>query len=155
MGTPMDLMMVLRKISRGFLGLALVFAGVGHLSFARSEFQAQVPVWLPVAADFIVVASGIVEIMLGVALLLRGNVVPLAGLATAIFFIAIFPGNINQYSEGINAFGLDTDEARLGRLFFQPLLVVWALWSTSAISWLKSKGQKTASSRTSDTTANN
>jgi uncharacterized membrane protein len=53
------------------------------------------------------------------------------------FFIAIFPGNINQYVEGIDAFGLSTDQARLTRLFFQPLLVVWALWSTSAIPVIK------------------
>jgi uncharacterized membrane protein len=56
------------------------------------------------------------------------------GLAAALFFIAIFPGNISQYLNGIDAFGLDTDEARFTRLFFQPVLVLWALWSTSAWS---------------------
>ena len=93
------------------------------------------PVWLPLDADFVVLASGVVEIMLGLGIASFGALVPLAGLAAAAFFIAIFPGNINQYVEGISAFGLDTDQARLNRLFFQPVLVVWALWSTGAIGY--------------------
>jgi len=128
-----------KMLARLFLGAALVFAGIGHLTFARTEFQAQVPVWLPLDPDFVVVASGVVEIALGVGLLSAGVVVPWSGLAAALFFIAIFPGNINQYVEGISAFGLDTDEARLTRLFFQPLLVVWALWSTGAIGYVRDK----------------
>lgn len=116
------------------LGAALVFAGIGHLTFLRQEFQAQVPVWLPFDPDFVVLASGAVEITLGLGLLSAGRVSAYFGIATALFFIAIFPGNINQYVEGIDAFGLSTDQARLTRLFFQPLLVVWALWSTAAIS---------------------
>jgi uncharacterized membrane protein len=129
-------MSVIRLLLRIALGSALVFAGIGHLSFSRAEFQAQVPVWLPLDADFVVIASGVVEIALGIALLSWGRLVPLAGIAAALFFIAIFPGNVNQYVEGISAFGLDTDQARLTRLFFQPLLVVWALWSTSATRYL-------------------
>jgi uncharacterized membrane protein len=115
------------------LGAALVFAGIGHLTFLRQEFQAQVPVWLPLDPDFVVLASGAVEITLGLGLLSAGRIAAYFGITTALFFIAIFPGNINQYVEGIDAFGLSTDQARLTRLFFQPLLVVWALWSTSAI----------------------
>lgn len=132
-------MKILRLIARLLLGGALMFAGIGHLTFARAEFQAQVPVWLPLDPDFVVVASGVVEIGLGIGLLSAGALVPWAGLAAALFFIAIFPGNINQYVEGISAFGLDTDQARLTRLFFQPLLVVWALWSTSALGYLRRK----------------
>jgi uncharacterized membrane protein len=131
-------MKALRLVSRVLLGMALVYAGTGHLSFSRVEFQAQVPTWLPLDQDFVVVASGLVEIALGLALLSWGRLVPIAGIAAALFFVAIFPGNINQYVEGIDAFGLDTDQARLIRLFFQPLLVMWALWSTSAIGFLKS-----------------
>lgn len=119
------------------LGLALIYAGIGHLSFSRSEFQAQVPVWLPLDPDFVVVASGIVEIALGLALILFGKYIQWVGLVTAGFFIAIFPGNINQYVEGIDAFGLNTDQARFTRLFFQPLLVLWALWATSALGLIK------------------
>ena len=124
-------------VARLTLGLALIYAGVGHLSYSRLEFQAQVPVWLPLDADFVVLASGVGEIVLGLGLLTWGKVVPITGLAAAAFFIAIFPGNINQLVEGIAAFGLDSDQARVTRLFFQPLLVVLALWSTSAIGFAK------------------
>lgn len=119
------------------LGAALVYAGIGHLTFSRQEFQAQVPVWLPLDPDFVVLASGAVEITLGLGLLSTGRIAAYFGVLTALFFIAIFPGNINQYVEGIDAFGLDTDQARLTRLFFQPLLVVWAMWSTSGVSVLR------------------
>ncbi len=116
------------------LGAALVFAGIGHLTFLRQEFQAQVPVWLSLDADFVVLASGAVEITLGLGLLSTSRIAAYFGIVTSLFFIAIFPGNINQYVEGIDAFGLSTDQARLTRLFFQPLLVIWALWSTSALA---------------------
>ena len=128
---------IARLLARVALGAALVFAGIGHLTFLRQEFQAQVPVWLPLDPDIVVLASGAVEITLGLGLLSAGRVAAYFGIATALFFIAIFPGNINQYVEGIDAFGLSTDQARLTRLFFQPLLVVWALWSTAAISVLR------------------
>jgi uncharacterized membrane protein len=133
---------ILRLIARFLLGGGLIYAGIGHLTFSRTEFQAQVPVWLPLDPDFVVLASGVVEIMLGLGIASFGAIVPWAGLAAAAFFIAIFPGNINQYVEGISAFGLDTDQARLNRLFFQPVLVVWALWSTGAIGYFKSRLSK-------------
>ena len=132
-------MKIFRLIARLALGGALILAGIGHLTFSRAEFQAQVPVWLPLDPDFVVVASGVVEIMLGIGIASAGALVPWAGLAAALFFVAIFPGNINQYVEGIDAFGLDTDEARFTRLFFQPVLVVWALWSTGAIRYFRNK----------------
>jgi uncharacterized membrane protein len=96
------------------------------------EFQAQVPPWVPFSPDFVVLASGVVEIALGLALisLQRRREV---GIATALFFIAIFPGNISQFVNQIDAFGLDSDRARAIRLLFQPLLVLWALWSTTAM----------------------
>jgi uncharacterized membrane protein len=128
---------IARLLARVALGAALVFAGIGHLTFSRQEFQAQVPLWLPLDPDFVVVASGVVEITLGLGILSAGRIAAYFGIATALFFIAIFPGNINQYVEGIDAFGLSTDQARLTRLFFQPLLVVWALWSTSAIALIR------------------
>lgn len=127
----------LRLAARLLLGGALILAGIGHLTFSRQEFQAQVPVWLPFDPDFVVLASGVVEILLGIGVAAFGPVVPWAGLFAAVFFIAIFPGNINQYVEGISAFGLDTDQARFNRLFFQPILVIWALWSTGAIALIR------------------
>jgi uncharacterized membrane protein len=135
-------MKMIKALSRVLLGGALIFAGLGHLTFARETFQAQVPTWLPFEPDFVVVASGVVEIVLGALLLSSAKVVPWAGLVAALFFIAIFPGNINQYVEGIDAFGLDTDQARLTRLFFQPVLVLWAIWSTGAWSIIRALAGK-------------
>ena len=126
-------MAYLRNMGQVILGIALTYAGTTHLTSSRQEFQAQVPTWLPLDADFVVIASGIVEIVLGLALIILWRYRSQVGLIVAIFFILIFPGNINQYVNGIDAFGLDTDQARLTRLFFQPVLVIWALWSTS--SW--------------------
>jgi uncharacterized membrane protein len=122
-------MEIIRKATQVLLGAALIYAGISHLTTSRLEFQAQVPSWVPLSADFVVLASGVVEILLGLSLAslkYRREV----GIATALFFIAIFPGNISQFVNGIDAFGLDTDRARAIRLLFQPLLVIWALWST-------------------------
>jgi uncharacterized membrane protein len=129
-------------IRRGFqvlLGLALGYAGVGHLTTSRQEFQAQVPNLLKDYADFVVVASGVVEIVLGLALVGLWKYRVQVGWVVAAFFVAIFPGNISQYVNGVDAFGLDSDTSRLVRLFFQPLLVVWALWSTGAWQARKKK----------------
>jgi uncharacterized membrane protein len=121
-----------RLIGAVLLGGALAAAGVSHLTVARQEFQAQVPPWFPMDKDFVVLASGVVEVGLGAALIaLRKRRVPV-GLAAAAFFVLIFPGNISQYVTRTDGFGLDTDRARLTRLFFQPVLVLWALWSTGA-----------------------
>lgn len=121
-----------RDAARWLLGAGLVFAGVGHLTFQREEFQAQVPDWFPVDADLVVVLSGVVEIVLGLALILLSRYRILVGWVVAAFFVVVFPGNIAQYVEGTDAFGLDTDTARFVRLFFQPVLVAWALWSSGA-----------------------
>ena len=132
-------MELIRKVTQVLLGGALIYAGISHLTTSRLEFQAQVPNWVPLSADFVVLASGVVEIILGLALAslrYRKEV----GIATALFFIAIFPGNISQFVNGIDAFGLNSDRARAIRLLFQPLLVLWALWSTHALpenSWKK------------------
>ena len=122
----------MRKATQILLGATLIYTGTLHLTSSRQEFQAQVPPWAPFTPDFIVLASGGVEIALGLALisLQRRREV---GIATAFFFIAIFPGNISQFVNGIDAFGLNDDRARAIRLLFQPLLVLWALWSTTAM----------------------
>ncbi len=121
-----------QRIARWLLGAALLFAGIGHLTYGREEFLAQVPPWLPIDADLVVLASGVVEIALGLALIVLGRWRVWVGWATALFFLAIFPGNIAQFTESRDGFGLDTDLARGIRLLFQPVLVAWALWSTGA-----------------------
>jgi len=125
-------MHLLRTALQITLGAALTYAGITHLTTSRTEFQAQVPTILQSQADFVVIASGVVEIILGLSLILLFKYRTHIGWITAAFFIAIFPGNISQYINGTDAFGLNTDQARLTRLFFQPLLVIWALWSTGA-----------------------
>ncbi len=114
------------------LGLMLMTAGASHLTFAREPFKAQVPPWIPLDPDTVVLQSGVVEIALGTALVFLPRHKVLLGRVAGAFFTAIFPGNIAQYTHRRNAFGLDTDQKRFARLFFQPLLVAWALWSTAA-----------------------
>ncbi|MGI9579343.1 MAG: DoxX family protein [Microthrixaceae bacterium] len=121
-----------RTAGRLILGAFLTVAGIGHLSVQREEFQAQVPGWFPVDADLVVLGSGVVEIALGASLIGWRSKRVQVGWITAAFFVVIYPGNIAQYVEGTDAFGLDSDAARLTRLFFQPVLIVWALWSTGA-----------------------
>lgn len=121
-----------QKIFRIILGLSLLCAGIGHLTFLRAEFPAQVPDWVPMDTDIVVVLSGIAEIALGLALVFLRSKSVQVGWIAALFFVLIFPGNIAQYVNHRDAFGLDTDSKRLIRLFFQPVLIIWALWSTGA-----------------------
>jgi uncharacterized membrane protein len=128
-----------RTLGRWLLGGFLAFAGTAHLTFGRREFQAQVPDWVPVDHDVVVIGSGVAELALGLALL-SGWKRRHVGWITAAFFVAIFPGNVAQYVEGTDAFGLRTDRARFIRLFFQPALIAWALWSTGAWrSWRRDR----------------
>jgi uncharacterized membrane protein len=134
------------RIPQILLGAALTYAGTGHLTNNRTEFQAQVPTLLKDYADFVVLASGVVEILLGVGLIALWKYRVVIGWLTALFFVAIFWGNISQYLNGTDAFGLNSDQARFIRLLFQPALVAWALLSTGAWhSW------RERSNRTRDT----
>ncbi|SFK29941.1 hypothetical protein [Cellulomonas sp. KH9] len=132
-----------RTIGRVLLGGFLAFAGTSHLTFAREEFGAQVPSWVPLDTDLVVVGSGVVEIALGAALVAAPRRYrPWVGAAAAAFFVAVFPGNVAQYVERSDGFGLDTDAKRLARLPFQGVLVLWALWSTGA--WRAWRGRRGA-----------
>ena len=121
-----------RSVAQVVLGAVMLTAGTGHLTVQREEFQAQVPPWFPADPDLVVVLSGVVEIGFGAAMLTvwhqpwRRRL----GLLLALFFVAVFPGNIAQLTEHRDAFGLDTDTKRAVRLLFQPLLVLWAWLST-------------------------
>jgi uncharacterized membrane protein len=124
----------MRTVARVLLATGMIFAGLSHLLWARRDFQAQVPDWavdeLPLDKDAVVLISGVVEIGFGAALLALPRERRRVGGLLAAFFTAIFPGNVDQWRRGRSAFGLDTDAKRLGRLFFQPVLVAWAWWST-------------------------
>ena len=134
---------MIKKLLQLSLGVFLTSAGISHLGSNRQEFQAQVPTWLPLDPDFVVITSGVVEISLGLSLIITLLIFKryrrVVGLITALFFVVIFPGNINQYLNQIDAFGLDTDQKRLIRLFFQPILVIWALWCCGALGKRKAK----------------
>ena len=123
---------IAQRVGQVVLGLALAYAGFTHLTSSRLEFQAQVPTVFKDYADFVVLASGVAEIVLGLSLIGLWRYRVQVGLIVAAFFVAVFPGNISQYINQVDAFGLDSDRARLTRLFFQPALVIWALWSTGA-----------------------
>ncbi|GMA42155.1 DoxX family protein [Mobilicoccus caccae] len=123
---------VAAHVARFVLAAFLAFAGTAHLSFARTEFRGQVPSWFPASPDLVVVVSGVIELALAIALLGPRRWRPATGWVVAAFFVAVFPGNIAQWVEQRDAFGLDTDTARAVRLIFQPLLVIWALWCTGA-----------------------
>ena len=123
------------------LAAALLVAGTAHF-VAVDEFLGQVPTFLPLREE-IVLVSGVVELALGVALLaLRGRRLELLGWVVAVFFVAVFPGNVWQAVNGSTSFGLDSTTSRLVRLPFQPLLVVWALWCTGAWSAWRSRSTR-------------
>jgi uncharacterized membrane protein len=128
----------LQNAARYLLGSFMVTAGTGHLTFQRQAFQAQVPDFVPLSKDTTVLASGVVEIALGLGVLvLEGQNRVRMGLGLAAFYAAVFPGNIHQFTHRLSAFGLNTDQKRLARLFFQPVLMGWALWSTGAVQALR------------------
>jgi len=133
------MMKVVARLPQMVLGFALAYAGIGHLTSNRQEFQAQVPTLLIDYADFVVLASGVVELMLGAGLILLWKYRVQMGLLAATFFVAIYWGNISQYINHTDAFGLDTDTKRFVRLLFQPALVAWALVSTGAWGSLRSR----------------
>ena len=132
-----------QRFARILLGIGMLTAGIGHLTVQRDAFQAQVPEWVPLDKDLTVVLSGYVEILLGLAMIVGGRYRTRSGLALALFFVLVFPGNIAQYVNHTSAFGLDTDSKRFARLFFQPVLVLWALWSSGAYAqWQQKRIQR-------------
>ncbi|TYB76117.1 hypothetical protein ES677_10075 [Bizionia gelidisalsuginis] len=127
---------------RILMGLAMLFAGIAHLTFKRIEFQAQVPTWLSTEegfVDFIVLASGVVEIIFGALMVWGGKIKVFTGIALALFYVLVFPGNISQYTNGFDSFGLNTDAKRLTRLFFQPVLILWSLWASGGLKYIMSR----------------
>ena len=115
-----------QQLARWGWGAGLMLAGTGHLTVVREEFRSQVPPWVPIDADDVVLLSGAVEISLGLGLLILPRERRRMSALTTAFLVAVFPGNIAQYRNRVDGLGLDTDGKRLGRLFLQP-----ALWATA------------------------
>lgn len=130
-----------QNVMRMFLGFLMIFAAFGHFTFQRMDFQAQVPDWIPLSKDLVVILSGIFEVLLGLGMIFWSKQKVKIGIALATFYLLIFPGNIAQYLNGTDAFGLNTDQARLIRLFFQPLLIIWALWSAGVFQYFRERNQ--------------
>ena len=128
---------MIKNLIRIGLGAFMLLAGIGHLTYARETFQAQVPDWIPLSKDFVVLASGIVEIALGLGMIFLTKQKRKVGMILAIFYVLVFPGNIAQYMEHRDGFGLDTDMKRLIRLLFQPVLIFLAVYSTDALKLFK------------------
>lgn len=124
---------------RILLGIFMILAAIGHFTYQRQDFQAQVPNWVPMDKDLVVILSGIVEMALGLALVFMTRYKVKLGILLAVFYVMVFPGNIAQYLNETDALGMNTDQARLIRLFFQPVLILWALWSSGAIGYLFKK----------------
>lgn len=108
--------------------------GVMHFTSTRG-FRVVVPDWAVQVTKLdkndIVLASGAAEIALSAGLIALPLERRRIGWAIAAFFIAVLPGNIHQWRTGCSTPGLDTDARRLGRLFLQPLFVLWAVWATN------------------------
>lgn len=120
----------MKTLVRVGMGLIMIIAGIGHFTFFRETFQVQVPDFVPFSKDFTVLASGVVEIAFGLAMVFLVKKKRYIGLILAIFYVLIFPGNIHQYTEQLDGFGLNTDAKRLGRLFMQAVLIFLTLYST-------------------------
>lgn len=135
---------IARAAAQVALGAGLLLAGTTHLTVAREEFQAQVPSWFPADPDAVVLVSGVVELGLGTALVgtWRQPARAWVGAAAAAFFVVIFPGNVAQYLEHKDGFGLDTDTKRAVRLLFQPALVAGALVATDAVRTLGARRRR-------------
>jgi uncharacterized membrane protein len=113
-----------RRLLRWALAAFLAVAGVGHFTRPQ-EFLAQVPPYLP-APELLVAVSGVVELGLALALVALPRYRRSVGFLVLLFFLAVLPGNIAQYTEARDAFGLNSDAARLIRVLLSPLLWVWA-----------------------------
>ena len=118
----------------------MIYIGIAHLSFRRIEFQAQVPRWLTSDesfVDMIVLISGYIEIIFGVLMVWGGKFKAKTGLVLGVFYVLVFPGNINQYIHEIDGLRMYSNNERFLRLLFQPVLIFWALWSTNALKFFK------------------
>lgn len=119
---------MLRAVMRVLVAALLLTSGTLHM-VSPELFNAQVPAFLPFPRA-IIYFSGVIELLLAAGLLLP-RFEQRAAIATALFFIVIFPGNVWQAVAQIDAFGLTTDAARLVRLGFQPVLILAVLFGSN------------------------
>ena len=110
------------------MATAMVFAGAAHW-LMPTPFVQHLPPWVP-AAEALVLVTGVIEVGLGAALLLRQPWRRRAGLALAAYLVAVFPANVYVAVADVAVDGQPGGWYPWLRLPFQVLFIAWALWST-------------------------
>jgi len=117
-----------RRAARLGMAIAMAFAGASHLVLATPFIQ-HLPPWVPLRVE-IVLISGLVEIALGLALLLRPPTRRRVGVALALYLVAVLPGNVYVAVFDVEVDGQPGGAYPWVRLPLQLLFIAWALWST-------------------------
>ncbi len=112
-------------------------SGYGHLFLASDEIELLVPTWSPLSPKAMVIVTGYIEIIIGLAFIFIRRKVHLIGWILVVFLILVFPGNLYQYNNDIDALGLNTSGKRLARLFLQPIIILWVLYVSGNLKKLK------------------
>lgn len=119
------------KVTMRFL-LAAVLLGAGVMHFVDPWFFVQImPSYLPWHWELVYV-SGVIEIVLGVALLVPVTQ-RLAAWGAIALFVAVFPANVHMALANVQfdpppAMGQPSSTAAWGRLPLQLVLIAWAWW---------------------------
>lgn len=117
-----------RQAARIGMAFAMAVAGVTHW-VNPTPFVQHLPTWVPMREELIFL-TGIIEVALGAALLLRQPWRRQAGFALTGYLVAVFPGNLYVALAGVEVDGQPGGVYPWLRLPFQMLFIAWALWST-------------------------
>jgi uncharacterized membrane protein len=108
--------------------VAMAVAGLSHL-IDPIPFVQHLPTWVP-QRELLVLATGLAEMILGAALVLRQPYRRIAGVALAGHLVAVFPANVYVAVAGIEVDGQPGGLYPWLRLPWQVLYVWLAVWST-------------------------
>ena len=114
----------------GLVVAAIVYVLAGALHFIKTDVYLRImPPYIPWHL-FMVRASGVLEILGGLGLLIP-QTRRAAAWGLVALLIAVFPANIYMATNPIDT-GAESiaPELRWGRLALQPLLIWWILWCT-------------------------
>ena len=103
---------------RWLMAALFVAAGVAHLR-SPEGFLAITPDWVPFAPQ-VIFYTGLFELVAAAALVTRRFRV-WAGIALALYSLAVWPANIKWY--------------HAPRLALQPIIIWWALYCSGAVDW--------------------
>jgi uncharacterized membrane protein len=113
--------------ARCAMALFFVIAGLSHFGPARAEFVGMVPPWVPVNHDVTIVVTGVLELCGGIGLLVPATT-RVAGIALALFLVAVFPANMYAAEHHLRIFGRE-HPALLPRTIDQIVLLALVIWS--------------------------